>query len=324
MIREFILNVASRPEMKRPNLRKTRSGDVNLHIWRTGENYPLQKEDIYLAEWNNLYFSVLAQPPVSEVLYHDVRRPFPFDDAQFDAVYAFHIIEHLTPGEGKGFLSELHRILKPGGMLRLSTPDLEDIARNYLKRLETCLGNPSEKNRLLFLWAQLEFYDQMVRLNSGGEMLENVLAGNFDQDYAFERYGDVFEEFQPGNWGALAKQRQQKMASKVQAHVPKRSLLQKIIRRGRWWLYRRKQQPALRQLNGDPRLTMEINKWTYDRLSLRQALEQSGFGDYKVKSFKDSDIRDWDRFDLDRSNHGDHPIEPSLYVEAMKFNPDKR
>lgn len=45
-----------------------------------------------------------------------------FDDSSFDAVTLFHVFEHLQhPAE---LISEIHRILKPGGLLVMSFPDI--------------------------------------------------------------------------------------------------------------------------------------------------------------------------------------------------------
>lgn len=45
----------------------------------------------------------------------------PFPSAHFDLVAAFEIIEHV--GDAAGFLAELRRMLRPGGLLLLSTPN---------------------------------------------------------------------------------------------------------------------------------------------------------------------------------------------------------
>jgi hypothetical protein len=62
----------------------------------------------------------------------------------------------------------------------------------------------------------------------------------------------------------------------------------------------------------------ELNKWLYDYFSLTLLLRKTGFCDVSRKTYRTSDIPDWNRFDLDRSSSGDHPIEPSLYMEAYK------
>lgn len=46
-----------------------------------------------------------------------------FDDAVFDVVISFETIEHLSVNDQRKFLVELRRVLKPGGLLVISTPD---------------------------------------------------------------------------------------------------------------------------------------------------------------------------------------------------------
>lgn len=47
----------------------------------------------------------------------------PFEDASFDAVVSYETIEHVPAEIQKNFLSEIRRVLKPGGMLIMSTPN---------------------------------------------------------------------------------------------------------------------------------------------------------------------------------------------------------
>ena len=64
------------------------------------------------------------QPLRRNVLHLDAARPFPFADDSFDYVFSEHVIEHLTLEEGERMLGECFRVLRPGGTIRLSTPDL--------------------------------------------------------------------------------------------------------------------------------------------------------------------------------------------------------
>jgi len=62
----------------------------------------------------------------------DVRRPWPFADGSAAEVYAEHLFEHLGwPGETGHFLAEARRVLRPGGTLRLSVPDLARHVKAY-------------------------------------------------------------------------------------------------------------------------------------------------------------------------------------------------
>src|ERR1700722_6913488 len=54
----------------------------------------------------------------------DISEALPFGDGCVDWVYAEHLIEHVPPPVGIGWLTEVRRILAPGGLLRITTPDL--------------------------------------------------------------------------------------------------------------------------------------------------------------------------------------------------------
>ena len=52
----------------------------------------------------------------------DITRTFPYEDQSFNIVIAIEVSEHIPDHEN--FFQEVHRILKPGGKLYLSTPNI--------------------------------------------------------------------------------------------------------------------------------------------------------------------------------------------------------
>jgi predicted SAM-dependent methyltransferase len=57
----------------------------------------------------------------------------PFADASCSEIYASHVMEHLGyNGEIQQALKEFHRVLMPGGRVRISVPDLELLCRIFL------------------------------------------------------------------------------------------------------------------------------------------------------------------------------------------------
>jgi glycosyltransferase involved in cell wall biosynthesis/ADP-heptose:LPS heptosyltransferase/predicted SAM-dependent methyltransferase/predicted O-methyltransferase YrrM len=64
----------------------------------------------------------------------DVREGLPFETNSVDYIYCSHFIEHLSHDEAWRFLDESFRVLKRGGKIRLSTPDLKIFAAKYLAR----------------------------------------------------------------------------------------------------------------------------------------------------------------------------------------------
>jgi predicted SAM-dependent methyltransferase len=73
--------------------------------------------------------SDLEPPPGA--IHLDVTRTFPFADRSFDRVYSEHLIEHVSYRQGAHLLSECRRVLKPGGRLRVATPDLAFLVELY-------------------------------------------------------------------------------------------------------------------------------------------------------------------------------------------------
>jgi predicted SAM-dependent methyltransferase len=67
-------------------------------------------------------------------LEHDLTRPLPVADAVFDWAFSEHFIEHVSPEQAIAWLREMRRVLKGGGVLRISTPDLRRYAAGYVNR----------------------------------------------------------------------------------------------------------------------------------------------------------------------------------------------
>jgi predicted SAM-dependent methyltransferase len=101
--------------------------------------------DFLLPGW----FNTDGFPRRTGVAYCDVTRRFPFPDGVFDCVFSEHMIEHIPFLAGKFMLSECFRVLKPGGRLRVATPDLDKITA--LKRP----ANNIERAYLAFATAQI-------------------------------------------------------------------------------------------------------------------------------------------------------------------------
>ena len=57
-------------------------------------------------------------------IYLDATEPFPIPTGSIDYVFSEHMIEHISYLQGKEMLTECARVLKPGGKIRLATPDL--------------------------------------------------------------------------------------------------------------------------------------------------------------------------------------------------------
>ena len=61
----------------------------------------------------------------------DISKPLPFGDHMVDFILAEHVLEHIHVHEGYRFLEEAFRVLRPGGVLRLCVPGIEQIFLHY-------------------------------------------------------------------------------------------------------------------------------------------------------------------------------------------------
>jgi predicted SAM-dependent methyltransferase len=118
----------------------------------------------------------------------DAARRLPLPDESFAYVFAEHVIEHLPEATGAALLRELHRVLRPGGVARLTTPDLRKVVALYEDRnpvvsrdeyaayLTGQTGKPYDQPARLFndflrLWGHRHVYDEQdltAKLHAAG------------------------------------------------------------------------------------------------------------------------------------------------------------
>ena len=75
--------------------------------------------------WINIDY----EPPADVLL--DLRYGIPVPEGSIDTIYSEHLVEHLSLDAASALFRECRRILKPGGVLRIATPDLEDLVTEY-------------------------------------------------------------------------------------------------------------------------------------------------------------------------------------------------
>jgi predicted SAM-dependent methyltransferase len=122
----------------------------------------------------------------------DICEPLPFEDDCVDWVYAEHLIEHVPMPAAIGWLTEIRRILAPGGVVRITTPDLRIYADAYVsdsgffakhrRRLRLMRLGPPMPERKAFMINQI-FYLYGHRWIYDFEELRYVFAeAGFDPD----------------------------------------------------------------------------------------------------------------------------------------------
>ena len=261
--------------------------------------------------WRN--FDVVPQLPHVQPL--DVRKGLPLDDGIAAAVYSSHVLEHLTESEAKPFLSELWRVLEPGGVVRLVVPDLETICRNYLQQLAD-LRTGATGSSFAYRFTLLELFDQVVRDHSGGELITAYRgASGADQAYVLARHG---AEAAPFYSQSVA----QPALVKDTAHPPRQTMAA-TWERLRWHalllccraIGGKSAEAKLRI--GAFRQSGEVHRTMYDSHSLTAILSAHGFCDVRAVSAQESDIAGFAAYGLDVVD-GAVRKPDSLFVEARK------
>jgi SAM-dependent methyltransferase len=94
----------------------------------------------------------------------DLLKRFPWADHSASAVYMGDVLEHFTPEQGKHLVRESFRVLAPGGVLRVRTPDHARFWRNYVAEHDAKLARPrSEWSQEHTRWVKMYFDDVCVR-----------------------------------------------------------------------------------------------------------------------------------------------------------------
>jgi len=72
----------------------------------------------------------------SRIIYYDLKFGIPLADETAENIYSWHFIEHLSPEHAQWLLREAHRVLRVGGILRISVPSLEAAVEEIRQSVE--------------------------------------------------------------------------------------------------------------------------------------------------------------------------------------------
>ena len=237
----------------------------------------------YHPAWVNLDI----QPAEKAVIQHNLaEEPLPFEDKSCAAVYHSHVLEHIPPASVPAFIAECFRVLAPGGVLRIAVPDLEQIARLYLRHLDAAATGDAQA-AARHHWMTIEMVDQLTRETSGGQMLQYWKQNPMPaEDFVFERLGWEARRF-VDQW----------RSDPASVNVSTATTAEEI---GRF------------------RLGGEVHKWMWDRVSLAALLGAAGFTDVRVCSATESTISGFAGYELDADAQGAVRKPDSLFVEAVR------
>ena len=240
------------------------------------------------SRFHNSWLNIDQYGDNSQIFSWNILDGQPFPDDSIDVVYSAHVLEHFDRVGASLFLSEIYRILKPKGILRIVVPNLEEICKSYLKALVEVRIHENSDSKGRYEWSVIELLDQLVRHQSGGEMLklwskDHIEAENFIRS----RIGLEFD-------------------------VARDAILSNSNRE--------ESKTNFKNFNqlGKFRLSGEIHQWMYDEYSLSKTLQQARFKNIATKKAHESCIEDYCSYNLDIDNAGMVIKPDSLYMEGVK------
>lgn len=250
-----------------------------------GNNY------IVSAEWLNIDF----ESNTKHVKKINLLDKLPFPNNSFEVIYSSHFIEHIDCDKVHSFLLECNRILKPGGSIRIVTPDFEKLCKGYLSHLEK---NEHEKKEFMMI----SILDQLVRKKSGGQLRDKIIKyKNSDEMLEFINFWNGKEE---------------KIYNKI-------SFLKKINKR-LFNFYIKIISVLLPRSYRNSNLSYtnigENHQWLWDFESLSKEISQANFSEIKKKNHNETNIKNLELKNLDYFEE-EFPRKGycSMYIEAKKI-----
>lgn len=98
----------------------------------------------------------------------DLTRPLPIEPEKIRFVYSEHFIEHVSRDHARQILANCYTVMAPGGIIRISTPDLSKLIDDYragrvvqMPHGDWYPETPAQMvNEALHLWGHQFLYDE--------------------------------------------------------------------------------------------------------------------------------------------------------------------
>ena len=263
--------------------------------------------NIYIKDknWTNIDFTTNSP----DVIKADLLKGLPFDNQTFDVVYSSHFIEHIPKNAVNFFLTECYRVLKPKGVIRLITPDLEFLSKEYINHYE---NNDHEKRNFI---CEL-MLDQCVRLNSGGNLAILINQIKTSDNIELKAYvsnvlgEDIFEEVYISKKNSLIKVIERvKKDPKIILNIFSLLWIRIIVHL---------LPKSFRNTNISLASIGEKHMWIYDCSSLSIFLKSVSFSETTKTTFDRTIFKEYIFKDLDAKNTSPRKGIHQLFIEARK------
>ncbi len=255
------------------------------------------------------------------VVAHDLSTGIPLPDVSCEVVYHSHVLEHLRRPDAQFFMRECFRVLKPGGILRVAVPDLEQICRQYILALDRVLAKGAHA-ACDYEWIMLELFDQTVRPQSGGDMRAYLQQNPLPNEaFVFERIGEEGRQLVSSLRASAGRVEcpPEGLGLGLSAYLTTmgRRMGVTLVKKLASWAGGDRFMEAYRL--GRFRMGGEVHQWMYDRYSLEQLMLSVGLKDPRQESALTSRISGWTDVPLDVLPDRTVRKPDSLFMEALRL-----
>lgn len=102
------------------------------------------------------------------LIHWNLLNPLPIEDNSIEYIFCEHYLEHIDRMQAKAFMTDCHRVLKEGGVIRISTPSLRKIIDDYIKghklgctEIDATASTPCQiLNKYMHWWGHEFIYDE--------------------------------------------------------------------------------------------------------------------------------------------------------------------
>lgn len=129
-----VLSVYHRYSVVRARKRIMRSYDKHKYYLNVGSGMFL-KDNWRLLDYSDYSKKWIFPPELLDININLIEfEKLPIPDNSVDLIYCSHCLEHLTEASSNRVVEECYRILKPGGIFRISVPDIDLFYNAYVKK----------------------------------------------------------------------------------------------------------------------------------------------------------------------------------------------
>jgi ubiquinone/menaquinone biosynthesis C-methylase UbiE len=141
--------------------------------------------------------------PVGEYSLSEPRGTLPYSDSYFNLATAFSVFSHLSADSGDHWIKELHRVMKPGGIVVVTT-----LSKSFITLCRDVALNPDSsdwaKMMASYVYSSYPNWRELLADFPGDELLYLSSGGGFDtmaaSDYGWAMVSKKYAQKQWGEW----------------------------------------------------------------------------------------------------------------------------